>query len=834
MNPAHWDRVQRLFREALERPRGKRIEFLREHVGDDDVRREVESLLRHHELSGAETADESGRQTSEGNSDSTRIEPRDKGASAPDQEAVQKAVGERYRIEHVAGTGGMGHVFTATDTVLERRVAIKVLNLSVAALHGSEAADQEQRNRILAEARAMAGLRHPNLCPVHEACLDGALPYLIMDWIDGVDLRVAWRNASLERRLPLFLKVVEAVAAAHAAELVHADLKPVNVLVDRMGEPIIVDFGLARSMSDAHRWRHVAGGTPGYASPEQFDPEHEIRPTADVYALGAMMYEMLTDHLPYDGFDDMVRAAREEDPPLPETLAPDVPWPIQRICLVALERNAQRRYPDAHAMAADLHRYLRGESVAARPSMLTERFVERVEQQIWQVDSWHRQGLVTHPEAIKLNRVLSGLLRPESHWILESRRLTWSQVTLYLGGWLALIALAVGLSSTAAYFGFDSDALGKWPWLRPATAWTIVVAFFGIGLVLQQRGHERVSLGYQVTACLAVPVAIWLLLRETGWLAGEDAPDHDWLHVLSGARVGLVDGLFNRQFLMVTFGGLFAAVGLRRLTASSAFTLVGVLGACFGAVAAYACAGLLSDERSSKAVFGLWLAIVGSAAVFSGLRLNRAEEEHARQYGQIRTRTRDSWAVLLGAVLMIGIGLTLMAWYAADVYTLGLLGEYDDRSTRAAAFIINGAVLQVVAHVLSHRRTLVRARLAEVIRWVSPSHFLGGLWILEREAENAWLFWLVALALASIALCYISVWKQWRPFLVTGLVWVAVAYGRAFRETLRFEDNPSALDRARLALAGALLVVGIVTMILAWKLPEWRVWLKLTRGQRRR
>ncbi len=341
------------------------------------------------------------------------------------------------------------------------------------------------------------------------------------------------------------------------------------------------------------------------------------------------------------------------------------------------------------------------------------------------------------------------------------------------------------------------------------------------------------SLGYQVTACLAVPVAIWLLLRETGWL-GEDDPDHDWLYVLSGATVGMVDGLFNRQFLIVTFGGLFAALGLRRLAASSAFTLVGVLGACFGAVAAYASAGLLSAERSSKAVFGLWLAIVGSAAVFSGLRLNRAEEEHARQYGQIRTRTRDSWAVLLGAVLMIGIGLTLMAWYAADVYTLGLLGEYDDRSTRAAAFIINGAVLQVVAYVLSHRRTLVRARLAEAIRWVSPSHFLGGLWILESEAENAWLFWLVALALASIALCYISVWKQWRPFLVTGLVWVAVAYGRAFRETLRFEDNPSALDRARLALAGALLVVGIVMMILAWKLPDWRAWLKLTRGQRRR
>ncbi len=845
MTPDQWDRSQRLFKEALEQTPEVRREFLRDACGDDDeVRQEVESLLHHHELTSAvaQVVSPAGAGDSATQSRATVLRE-GQGQRDTSREAVQRLVGERYPIERLAGTGGMGTVFVATDSVLERRVAIKVLNVSLAGERGAGDADQEHRNRILAEARAMAGLRHPNLCRVHEVCVDVGMPYLIMDWIDGVDLRSSWLNTDLSGRLSLFVKVVEAVAAAHAARLVHADLKPINVLVDRMGEPIIVDFGLARSVLDLPSRRHLSGGTPGYAAPEQFGGQQPIGPAADVYALGAMMYEMLTDRLPYASFADMIKAAAEEDPPLPETFAPDVPWPLQRICLVALERDPQRRYPDAHAMALDVQRYLRGESVAAQPSMLTERFVERIEQQIWHVDSWLRQGLVTETEANRLNRALGGLLRPESHWILDSRRVTWSQVTLYLGGWLALVALTVGLVCTAETFGFGSDALANWPWLRPVAAWAVALSFFGAGFLIQQRGHQRVSLGYQVTACLAVPIGIWLLFRETEWLvplteAGEVAVEHEWLRVFS---VGLLEpqpehGLFNRQMLVVTLGWLLAATLLRRLAASSAFTLFGVLASGLAAVAAYASLNLLSDNYYSKAGLGLWLTVFGAMALWPGLRLNNVEEEHARQYGLMRTKTRDSWTVLTGAALMIAVGLTVTAWYAADLYTFGLMGEYDDESARAqmraVAFIINGGILQAVSHLLGRRRTVVRARLADAIRWISPSHFLGGLWVLETEAGGGWLFWLIVLALASVALCYISVWRQWRPFLVTGLVWMALVYGRSFYEALdKLQYDPWALNRVRLALAAALLILGVATMILAWKLPDWIASLKLKRGR---
>ncbi|MHC4218445.1 MAG: serine/threonine-protein kinase [Planctomycetota bacterium] len=761
---------------------------------------------------------------------------------------VQDLVGDRYRIERVAGAGGMGFVFSATDTVLQRRVAIKVLNLA-SGEDGSDAGpDEHERKRILTEARAMAGLRHPNLCRVNEVCLDGSLPFIVMDWIDGLDLRAAWRNTDLRQRLPLFVKIVEAVAAAHGAGVIHADLKPGNVLVDRMGEPIIVDFGLARSLADSPTQRSLIGGTPGYAAPEQFDRQQPLETPADVYALGAMMYEMLTDRLPFtaSSHSEVIRLIQEQDPPLPETYAPDAPWPLQRICLAALEREAARRYPDAHALAVDLQRYLRGDTVAARPSVLTDQFFERVEQQLDQVDSWHRQGAVTEVEANRLKRVLGALLRPESHWILDSRRLTVSQVTLYLGGWFALIALVIGLTMTGDLGGpFSSDALARYPAARYVTAWVVAIALFAAGMMIQGRGQRRVSLGYQITACLAVPAAAWLLFRETSWLGepmvwvseyttsdGEirtSRSNREWLRVFLDVSPSSDSGLLNRQVLIILLAWLAAALGLRRLADSSAFTPFAVVAGALGTVAAWASAGLLEDDERAFALLGVWLLGVGLGALWPGLRLNAREEAKARKHGRVRVRTRDSWAVLLAALLLIGIGLTLMAWNAGDLYTFQLISdESDDATARAVAFIMNGVVLQALSQLLGRHLTVTRGRLAEAIRWVSPSHFLAGLLVLQIDAEeDMWLFWLVVLAAAAVATCYLSVWKQWRPFLLSGLFYIAVAYGRAFSEVAERAENDVVLDQSRLGLAGTMLFLGILTMVLAWKLPDWIATTKL-------
>ena len=748
---------------------------------------------------------------------------------------AQQIVGERYRLEHVAGSGGMGRVFVATDTTLQRRVAIKLL-------HQRGATAGPEQERVLAEARAMAGLRHPNLCPVYEVSVKPPVPFLVMDWIDGIELQRAWREADLKKRLTLFVKIVEAVAAAHAAGVVHRDLKPTNILVDRMGEPIIVDFGLARSSAASGSSAHTVGGTPGYAAPEQFDASQPLGPTVDVYALGAMMFEMLTDRLPFTAsrLSDLLASLKNEDPPLPETFAPDAPWPLQRICLVALERDPQRRYPNAHAMAADLRRYLKGEAVAARPSMLTHQFVEQVEQHMEQTEAWRRQGFVTQSEASRLARVHGALLRPESHWILEGRRLSVSQVTLNIGGWFVMVGLTIGMYMTW-------DALEEIAAVRYLTAWGIVIFLLGMGSAIHRHGELRVAFGYQMTACLIVPIAMWLTLRETGWLAGAITADglvgmgeREWQVVFYGIDVDKQSGgLLNRQVLAMMLAWLGASLGLRRWSTSSAFTVWVVLASALGAVAVFASVGLLragfiGPTRESLALLGLWVFVVGAASLYLGLRLNRREELYARQFGLARVHARDAWPVLTASLLMIGIGLTLMAWNAGDLYTLTLLGEPNDVTVRSVAFMINGCALQALSHILGRQRTFLRSRLAEAIRWVSPSHFLAAIVVLgvDVDARYAWILWLIVLVLAAIACCYVSVWRQWRPFLFTGLFYIAVAYVLAF---LRVWDEleGEALETARQVLMASMLALGLGTMIVAWRLPAWTAALRLGRWSKR-
>lgn len=750
------------------------------------------------------------------------------------QEA-QRIVGDRYTLECLAGSGGMGLVYTATDTMLQRRVAIKFL-------HQRGVATGPEKQRVLSEARTMAGLRHSNLCPVYEVSVDSPIPFLVMDWIDGIDLKSAWRGTDLKGRLTLFVKIVEAVGAAHTAGVVHRDLKPTNILVDRTGEPIIVDIGLALSGTLSESSIHTVGGTPGYAAPEQFDKGQHIDFTVDVYALGAIMFEMLTDRLPFTSskLTDLLEALKHDDPPLPETFAPEAPWPLQRICLVALERDPKNRYPDAHVMAADLRRYLKNETVAARPSMLSKQFADQVEQHIEHTELWLQKGLVTQSEANRIVQIHSALLQPESYWVLEGRRLTISQVTLYIGGWLVMIALTIGM-----YLSWD--ALEDIAAIRYLTSWGIVIVLLGAGAAIHRQGEFRVALGYLVTACLVVPIAMWLGLRETGWLAGiltelgrVGMGEREWQAVFLGFDIDEQwGGLMNRQVLAIVLVWLGASLGLRRWNGSSAFTLWAAVSWAMLVVAFWASVGLLQPAKfsgptqGSLSLLGLLLLIVGTISMYFGLWLNRREERKIKQFGVARVRTRDAWAVLTISILMIGVGITLMAWNSADLYTFKLLGETRDVTVRSVAFMINGCVLQVLSYILGRQRTLLRSRLAEAIRWVSPSHFLASILVLEWDANgNAWILWILILVLASITCCYISVWKQWRPFLFTGLFYVAISYFRAY---LRVSDEIEGddLETMRQMLMLGMLALGLGTMVIAWRLPVWVAAMKLSHWSRR-
>ncbi len=302
----------------------------------------------------------------------------------------------RWVLIRALGAGGMGAVWQAWDTELDRAVAIKVMKLEDAA--------GEATARFLREARLSARLRHPGIVGVFDVGTVNGRAYLAMDYVDGVSLEQEIeqtrtvtmpepkvRAQRLRQRIGLLAEVAEAVAHAHAQGIVHRDLKPANVLIAKNGKPLVTDFGLAkefaasteRERSDLVTRQGQAVGTPAYMSPEQATGDHAaIGPHTDVWALGVMLYELLTDTLPFPkpSLVSILHAIVDEEPARPEAIAAGVPHDLENVCLRALEKEESARYRTAAEFAAELRLWLAGERVSAtvRPaSVRIARWVRR-------------------------------------------------------------------------------------------------------------------------------------------------------------------------------------------------------------------------------------------------------------------------------------------------------------------------------------------------------------------------------------------------------------------------------------------------------------------------
>jgi eukaryotic-like serine/threonine-protein kinase len=278
-----------------------------------------------------------------------------------------------YEVEAVLGRGGMGIVYQARDLRLGRRVALKML------LAGAYAGSGE-RQRFLREAEAVAGLRHANIVQVHGAGEHDGRPYFTMEYVEGGSLaqQLAGTPQPARQAAALLATLAEAVQAAHQGGVVHRDLKPANILLTADGTPKIADFGLARHF-DSGPALTLSGarvGTPSYMAPEQaIGKAGTIGPAADIYALGAVLYEMLTGRPPFRG-ETVVETERQviaEEPVPPARLNPKVPHDLETICLKCLHKDPERRYATAAALADDLRRFQRAEPIAARPAGLPER-----------------------------------------------------------------------------------------------------------------------------------------------------------------------------------------------------------------------------------------------------------------------------------------------------------------------------------------------------------------------------------------------------------------------------------------------------------------------------
>jgi tRNA A-37 threonylcarbamoyl transferase component Bud32/tetratricopeptide (TPR) repeat protein len=357
MTRERWQRIQDLFYSAADLPPARRADYLHDAcAGDESLIRQVEDLIAsEHEAEGfldvtlRETASTMvGAQTGE------RIGP--------------------YRITGELGRGGMGDVYLAErdDEQFHKQVAIKLIR--------SDAAPERLLARFRAERQILAALEHPNIARLLDGGAAAGSPYLVMEYVAGqpIDRYCTERALSIRDRLRLFRSVCEAVAYAHRSLIIHRDIKPSNILVAADGVPKLLDFGIAKLIkedapADGLTRPLERAMTPAYASPEVVRGEH-VTTAADVYSLGALLYELLTERAPFhltsSQAAEVERVVCMQEPPKPGTLDRRLRGDLENIIGMAMHKEAARRYASVEQLIADIDRYLTGYPVAARSDRL--------------------------------------------------------------------------------------------------------------------------------------------------------------------------------------------------------------------------------------------------------------------------------------------------------------------------------------------------------------------------------------------------------------------------------------------------------------------------------
>jgi serine/threonine-protein kinase len=270
-----------------------------------------------------------------------------------------------YEILQELGRGGMGVVYKARHVKFQRLVALKMI------LAGPYAGPELQ-GRFLTEARAVARLQHPNIVQIYEIGAHDGLPYVSLEYVEGGSLadRLKGPPPSDKEAAQLIEVLARAAHHAHGRGIVHRDLKPANVMLTGGGVPKIADFGLAKFLGGDSGPTHSGDvlGTASYMAPEQASGKvREIGPAADVYALGAILYELLTGRPPFRAATLLatLRLVEEQPPQRPRVYNPRVDPALEAICLKCLEKTPAERYASAEALADDLAAFVRGESVHA-------------------------------------------------------------------------------------------------------------------------------------------------------------------------------------------------------------------------------------------------------------------------------------------------------------------------------------------------------------------------------------------------------------------------------------------------------------------------------------
>jgi serine/threonine protein kinase len=348
-----WHEIEELYHSACDQRPEERLAYLERVTDDEELRREVESLLANE----AEAAQflETGDPEIGGRSGETRV-------------PVGEQIGP-YAVLEFLGAGGMGEVYKVRDTRLDRAAAVKFVPQAFAT-------DPSALERFQREARAASALNHPRICTIYDSGDHQGRPYFVMEFLEGQSLKDSMdgKRVPVPQLLDFAAQICDALQAAHAKGIVHRDIKPANIFVTAGGQIKILDFGLAKRVTEPHstvtatvRKVERAGaptalsrpgglmGTPAYLSPEQARGE-EVDVRTDIFSLGVVLYEMATGRPTFRGetSEATIDSILRETPVEPSALNPAVPKGLDRIVLKALEKKRDARYQSAGELLAEL------------------------------------------------------------------------------------------------------------------------------------------------------------------------------------------------------------------------------------------------------------------------------------------------------------------------------------------------------------------------------------------------------------------------------------------------------------------------------------------------
>jgi eukaryotic-like serine/threonine-protein kinase len=364
MNARHPNQLQvgTIFEKAtaLADPQERRAYLEDACAGDELLRQEVESLVDAHESAGSFLK-----------TPVVIALPH-----LPLQGTGDPNFGDFELLEEIA-RGGMGVVYKARQVSLNRVVAVKMI------LSGQFASEAEVK-RFNSEAQAAASLNHPNIVGIYEVGEHRGQHYYSMPFLEGQNLAQLvesgqWRPGDGTEAAGLMVKLAHAVQYAHDAGILHRDIKPGNIIIDREGEPRITDFGLAKRVKGEANLTVTGNvvGTPSFMAPEQARGRSgQSAPAADIYSLGALLYYLVTGRAPFvaDSALDALLLALEAEAVLPRRINPLVSGPLEHICMRCLEKRPEDRYATAGELAMDLERFLKGEPLAVNPQAIGRRF----------------------------------------------------------------------------------------------------------------------------------------------------------------------------------------------------------------------------------------------------------------------------------------------------------------------------------------------------------------------------------------------------------------------------------------------------------------------------